>query len=218
MTLGLDGLASRDRKIGIETLLRRRRMTRTFAGGPSSSEVFAAVETALRAPSAGFAQGVHLVVLLDDDLQEFWTKSRAGDWFAERSPGVLSARYVVLVFGDASEYLDRYAQKDKAEMGLYDAARWQTPYWLVDAGMVVQNLLLLAEDERWGALFFGVHGNQQEYFEELGVPTSAHCVGAVAIGYRSAADTPSGSPVTRKRRETGDLVHIGKWTGSVSRG
>ena len=64
----------------------------------------------------------------------------------------------------------------------------------------------------------GMMDKAQEYFEELGVPTSAHCVGAVAIGYRSAADTPSGSPVTRKRRETGDLVHIGKWTGSVSRG
>lgn len=214
MTQALRGSEGRDRKVGIERLLRRRRMTRTFAGGPSSNEVIAAAGTALRAPSAGYAQGVHLVILFEDDLREFWTRSRAGDWFAKRSPGVLGARYVILVFGDASAYLDRYAQEDKVDMGLDDASRWQTPYWLVDAGMVVQNLLLLAEDERWGALFFGVHGDQREYFEGLGVPDSAHCVGAVAIGHRAASDAPSGSSVTRMRRETEDLVHIGRWSGS----
>lgn len=212
MTQDCNGSASESHKVGVERLVRRRRMTRTFAGGPPSGEVIAAAQTALRAPSAGFAQGVHLVILFDDDLQEFWTRSGAGDWFTRRSPGVLEARYVILVFGDASEYLDRYAQKDKVELGFDDASRWHTPYWLVDAGMVVQNLLLLVEDERWGALFFGVHGDQREYFEDLGVPHSAHCVGAVAIGYRSASDAPSGSPVSRKRRETREIVHLGKWS------
>lgn len=187
-------------------------MTRRFAGGPPLAEVVSIAEVSLRAPSAGFSQGVHLVVLTDSDVHEFWERSGAGSWFASRSPGVLAAPHVVLVFGDRQAYADRYALEDKRVLGFDDASRWHTPYWLVDAGMVAQNLLLLAEERRWGALFFGVHGDQQEYFSELKVPSSAQCIGAIAIGFRSDSDAPSGSPTTRSRREPSEVVHVGRWS------
>jgi nitroreductase len=195
----------------LERLVRRRRMTRRFEGGPERNELVGVLDSALRAPSAGFAQGVHVVVLSGDDGSSFWIRSGAGAWFERRSPGVVTAPHVVLVFGDRKEYVDRYSLDDKREMGFDAADRWQTPYWLVDAGMVVQNFLLLAEERQWGALFFGVFGDQQAYFRELGVPATAHCVGAIAVGYRSVLDTPSGSPTIRPRRHSDEVIHLGRW-------
>ncbi|MFM8857370.1 MAG: nitroreductase family protein [Actinomycetota bacterium] len=195
----------------LEKLLRRRRMTRRFDGGPELDELLGVLDSSLRAPSAGFSQGVHIVVLSGEDVSTFWSRSGAGAWFEQRSPGVVGAPHVLLVFGDRSEYVDRYSLDDKRELGFDSADRWQTPYWLVDAGMVVQNFLLLAEERRWGALFFGVFGDQDDYFEELGVPASAHCIGAIAVGHRSALDAPSGSPTTRARRQRDEIIHVGRW-------
>lgn len=195
----------------LSRIIRRRRMTRQFHSGPALEDIVEIAELSLRAPSAGFSQGVHLIVLTAERLQEFWDRSRAGSWFAGRAPGVLEAEHVVLVFGNRDEYLLRYAQDDKKDLGWAESDRWHTPYWLVDAGMVVQNFLLLVEERRWGALFFGVDGDQGEYFDDLGVPQAAQCVGAIAIGYRSDRDSPSGSSVTRSRRRTNEVVHIGRW-------
>lgn len=192
-------------------LLRRRRMTRTFAGGPSIEEIGALCSEALRAPSAGFSQGVHLVILRDGDLAEFWAGSGAGRWFAERSAGVLRATTVVLVCGDQQAYLERYAEPDKAGLGLDAVENWAVPYWLTDAAMVAENLLLLVEERRWGALFFGMFADGEAYLRRLGAPPTVHCIGAVAIGYRDPQDRVSGSPSRRRRDPPADHLHEGRW-------
>lgn len=186
-------------------------MTRSFAGGPTFTEISSLCAEALRAPSAGFSQGVHLVILRDEDLAEFWAGSGAGRWFAERSAGVLQATTVVLVCGDQQAYLDRYAESDKAGLGLNAAENWAVPYWLTDAAMVAENLLLLAEERGWGALFFGLHTDHEQYFGHLGLPSSAQCIGAVALGFRSAQDQGSGSPTRRGRHPSSDHLHLGRW-------
>lgn len=186
-------------------------MTRTFSGGPSSEEVRLLCAEALRAPSAGFSQGTHFVIMTDGDLRDFWTLSGAGDWFETRSPGVLGAVAVVLVCGDRQAYLDRYSEPDKAGLGLERAAAWSVPYWLTDAAMAAENLLLLIEERRWGALFFGLFGDQLLYLSNLGVPESVDCIGAVAIGFRAFEDRVSGSPTSRRRAPTADHLHAGRW-------
>lgn len=186
-------------------------MTRSFAGGPTPEEVRALCAEALRAPSAGFSQGTHLVIMTAEDLQEFWSQSGAGEWFAKRSPGVLGATSVVLVCGDRQAYLDRYSEADKAGLGLEEADDWAVPYWLTDAAMVAENLLLLIEERRWGALLFGLFENQVRYLRELGCPDAVSCIGAVAIGYRSPEDRVSGSPTRRRRQPVADHVHAGRW-------
>lgn len=186
-------------------------MTRSFAGGPTFTEISSLCAEALRAPSAGFSQGVHLVILRDEDLAEFWAGSGAGRWFAERSAGVLQATTVVLVCGDQQAYLDRYAESDKAGLGLNAAENWAVPYWLTDAAMVAENLLLLVEERRWGALFFGMFANGEAYLRQLGVPPTVHCIGAVALGYRDSQDRVSGSPSRRHRDQPADHLHEGRW-------
>lgn len=194
-------------------------MTRNFDGGPSYGELWTVCAEALRAPSAGFSQGTHLLILAEEDLKDFWATSGAERWFAGRSPGVLAAPFVILVLGDQQAYLDRYSQSDKAELGLADAQAWPVPYWLTDAAMVAQNFLLLAEERRWGALFFGLGPDQGEYLRRRGVPESTSCVGAIAVGHRSADDSQSGSPRRRVRRPADELIHRGRWlAGDRTRG
>lgn len=193
-------------------LLRRRRMTRVFSGGPAVEDLRFVCAEALRAPSAGFSQGTHLLVLTESDLEDFWSSNAADSWFSKRARGVLQATAVVLVFGDRQAYLERYGLPDKADLGLTDPEAWAVPYWLTDAAMVAQNLLLLAEERRWGALFFGLTKEHGEYLRSRQVPDTVFCIGAIAVGYRSDEDQSSGSPKSRSRHPAAEHIHQGLWS------
>lgn len=187
-------------------------MTRRFSGAGAESAVVAELlDLARRAPSAGFSQGVHFLVLGGDSLARFWDVTGAGEWFAEAQPGVLAAPVVVLPLCDPGAYTARYAEGDKAGHGLEDAANWEVPFWLTDTAMAVQNLLLLAEERGLGALYFGIFRNARVLLDELGVPARVQQVGAVALGERAADDVPSGSPLMRPRRPITDVVHHHHW-------
>lgn len=195
----------------IADIIRRRRMTRRFAGSLDTAWVEAQCDVARRAPSAGYAQGTHFLILTGDELAEFWSSSGLASWFTRRSPGVLGASAVVLVLGDRSAYTSRYSEPDKQAQGLESTEAWSTPYWLTDAAMAAQNLLLLAEDDGVGALFFGLFVESRRILDGLGVPADVDCVGAIALGPRDPADRPTGSPTRRPRRAVGDVVHRGHW-------
>lgn len=186
-------------------------MTRRFHSGPPHAELMDMCAIALRAPTAGFSQGSHLLVLTDADLSKFWKVSGAGEWFAATAPGVLDATAVVLILGDQEAYTDRYSKPDKVAHGLDQADRWVTPFWLTDAAMAAENLLLLIEEQRWGALLFGLFGDPRTVLDSFSVPESVSCVGAIAVGYRHPDDQPSGSPTTRPRRPATEVVHLGQW-------
>lgn len=186
-------------------------MTRTFSGGPTTATIIELCDLARRAPSAGFSQGAHFLVL--DEVATFFEVSGAGEWFARTSPGVLDCSHVVLVLGDPSAYTGRYSEPDKSEHGLGRADAWTTPFWLTDAAMAAQNLLLLAEDRGLGALLFGLFGDTRSCLDHFGVPDGVAAVGAIALGFRSPDDRPSGSPTRRSRRQRTDVVHVGRWGG-----
>ena len=169
------------------------------------------LETARRAPSAGFSQGVHFLVLEGDALVSFWAASGAGAWFAGTQPGVLDAPVLVVALADPAVYTARYAEADKAGHGLEDAANWPVPFWLTDTAMAVQNLLLLAEAHGLGALWFGLFRGARQALAGLGVPDGIEPVGAVALGHRAHGDAPSGSPTQRPRRAAAEVIHRGRW-------
>lgn len=187
-------------------------MTRRFAPTALPGEVLdQLLDLARRAPSAGFSQGVHFVVLTGPALARFWEITGAGEWFAAQQPGVLQAPVIVLPLADPTAYTQRYAERDKAGHGLDDAANWEVPFWLTDTSMAVQNLLLLAEERGLGALYFGIFRNARALLDELGVPAHVLQVGAVALGHRAVDDAPSGSPTARARRPAEQVVHHDRW-------
>lgn len=196
----------------LDDLLRRRRMTRRFSAEVLDlDEVMALCDLARRAPSAGFSQGSHLMVLHGESLAAFWRLSGAGDWFARTQPGVLAAPVVVVGVADPTAYVQRYGEADKAGHGLEQQQGWSVPFWLTDTAMVLQNLLLLAEDRRWGALLFGVFRDADTLLEHWGAPHTCQVVAAVALGRRADDDRPTGSPTRRARRDRAEVVHDGHW-------
>jgi nitroreductase len=187
-------------------------MTRRFSPQPLDPMlVDELLDLARRAPSAGFSQGVHFLVLRDESVRTFWSTTGAGEWFGKTQPGVLQAPVIVLPLAFALEYTGRYAEPDKQGHGLEEADNWAVPFWLTDTAMAVQNMLLLAEDRGLGALYFGIFRNADVLLRELGVPDGAQPLGAVALGHRAPEDVPTGSPSSRRRRDLTDVVHHDHW-------
>jgi nitroreductase len=195
--------------------LRRRRMVRAYdPGRPVPEDALDAITgAALRAPSAGFTQGVSLLVLDDPaGREQFWAVTADATASADRwLRGMRSAPVLLLVWTSQAAYLDRYAEPDKGSTDR-DPARWTAPYWYVDAGMASMAMLLRAVDLELAACFFGVPEDRVAAVRSaLGVPEDQLSVGVVSLGY-PAPGGAAGSPKRRTRRPREQLVHRGNWT------
>ncbi|MEO8324005.1 MAG: nitroreductase family protein, partial [Actinomycetota bacterium] len=203
--------------------VRRRRMVRRFAPEKIPDEVLISIlETAQHAPSAGFAQGLEMVVLDDPgQLNSFWElvdpQSRKR---GARRPNLdeksdVQARMpsfegdppvVVIPYSGKLHYLERYSEPDKRAFGMGTEEGWPVPYWDIDAAMGVMLMLLAAVDEGVGGWFFGIFQGEDELTRWLGVPEGFRALGAVALGYPSAEERKRGTAVTRPRRPLKDVV------------
>jgi len=191
-------------------------MVRSFADAPIGGSVLKRVlDVARRAPSAGNAQGSELLVLTDPVARaRFWNLTlpleRRGDF---AWPGLLRAPALVLPLADEAAYRARYAEPDKAGSGLAALGldeSWPVPYWLTDTAFGVMLLLLAAEAEDLGALFFVLGGDERAVFEAFGVPEHLRPIGVVALGHPDGEDPP-GRSASRARRPVPDLVHHDHW-------
>ena len=195
----------------LREVVRRRRMVRHFDPRPLSGEVLDRIlHSATRAPSAGFSQGLDLLVLEGRDaVRGFWQATADPRFATPYSNAEPPA--IVLVLSDRQAYLDRYAAPDKAGLGMDVEEGWPVPYWDMDAAMAVMLMLLTAVDEGVGAWWFGVFHGAAALLRDLGVPEGRRLVGAVALGHPAADDRPSGSARTRARRPPDQVVHRGRW-------
>jgi nitroreductase len=195
----------------LREVVRRRRMVRRFDPRPLPAGTLDRIlHSATRAPSAGFSQGLDLLVLEGPEaVRGFWaatTDPRFGTPYSSAEPPA-----IVLVLSDKQAYLDRYAAPDKAGLGMEVEEGWPVPYWDMDAAMAVMLMLLTAVDEGVGAWWFGVFHGAGALLRDLGVPEGRRLVGAVALGHPAADDRPGGSARTRPRRPLDQVVHRGRW-------
>ncbi len=191
-------------------------MTRAFRPDPVPDDLLLElVDLASRAPSAGKAQGWHLLVLTGEDTARYWDLTLP----AERRAGfrwqrLLDAPMIALPFADPAAYVARYAEPDKQRTGLGDGVdAWSTPYWMVDASMAVMTLLLAAEDVGLGALFFGVFDHEPAVRAAFGVPDGPQLLGAIALGWPADDGDVEGSgrSAGRPRRDPEEIIHRGRW-------
>jgi len=192
-------------------VLRRRRMIRSYDATRSvpADALEAILQAARRAPSAGFTQGVSLLVLsMATEREAFW--HIAADDDSRWVRGMRTAPVLITVWTSEEAYLDRYAEADKGWTDR-DPARWSAPYWFVDAGMACMAALLSAVDHDLGACFFGIPADRIPAVREaFGVPSSQLSVGVISLGYPSPAPA-MGSPTNRARKSQPEVIHRGAW-------
>lgn len=191
--------------------IRSRRMIRSFTDEAVAPEVLDTVlDLARRAPSAGNTRPWELVVLTGDQTVRYWDTTLGERRSTFRWQGLLRAPVLVVPYVRPDAYVERYAESDKAGTGL-DAGpdAWPVPYWWVDTGALVENLLLAVTAAGLGACFFGQFEHEAAVRESFSVPGDRRAAGTIAIGH-PAVDEP-GRSARRPRPPLDDIVHRGSW-------
>ena len=194
----------------------RRRMVRNYTGGPVDRAVLARiVETGRRSPSAGFSQGQAFVVVTDEADRRAIAELAGEKSYVEAGfdPWISRAPAHIAVCVSEAAYRRRYRELDKL-VGDQEI-EWPVPYWWVDAGAALQNLLLAAVDTGLAAGFLGMHA-LPGLKDLLGIPEEYTPIGVVTVGH-PAPDRPSGS-LKRGRRPDSHVIHWGRWDPEWSPG
>jgi nitroreductase len=198
-------------------VLTRRRSVRSYADRPVPREVLERVTDAavVRAPSAGFSQGLRLVVVTDSDTRrEIAVAAAEEELAAQGRPRWKAAAPVhVVVLTREDDYHDRYRRRDKLKITGGREIDWPAPYWYVDAGAAVMTLMLAAIDEGLDTAIFGV-SDHAALRELLGLPNDVQFVAVVTMGYPAAAtDEPSAgaSIFTERRKPRNEVVRWERW-------
>ncbi|MGH9194437.1 MAG: nitroreductase family protein [Acidimicrobiia bacterium] len=189
-----------------EEVIRKQRMTRRFDPRPiPPKKLRELLAKAQKAPSAGYTQGVAMLVLEGEGVDLFW-KTTAPEYVqaVEDKPPV-----IILPLASKQAYLDRYSEPDKAGTGMHKEEAWPAPYWTIDCAFASMVILLAATAEGLGCWFFGIFRSEDELLSQLEVPSEFKPIGAIALGY-PALDSKSPS-LKRGRKPFDDFVHFGRW-------
>ncbi len=181
-------------------------MVRNYTDQPVDAEAIDRIlEAGIRAPSAGFSQGQHFVVVTDVGTRSTIAEAADEAEYVARGfdPWISKAPVHIVVCADRQSYIDRYGESDKA--GTDD---WTVPYWWVDAGASLMAVLLAAVDEELAAGFLGGHSFENLH-GVLGIPRDVLIAGVVTIGH-PAPDRKSGS-LKRGRVPRDQIVHHDRW-------
>jgi len=200
-------------------LIGQRKMVRSFVRTPvNPRDLDQILRVGHAAPSAGNTRSLETLVLEGVDTELYWkTTLSEGARAAFPWPKLPDAPVLLIPYVNPSGYVDRYGEADKSQTGLgVGESAWSVPYWWVDGGAAVENMLLAAQALGLGACLFGQFEHETAVRERFGVPAHFRAVGTVAIGYGDeASDRPSTSS-QRPRRPIDEVVHRGSWNGTVA--
>jgi len=199
-----------DEQSALDRAIRARRMIRSFTDRPLHPEQLDdALDLARRAPSAGNTSAVEFIVLdTPTSVDRYWKTTLTEDKRARfRWAGLLTAPALVILSTRPGAYVERYNEPDKARPGLGQRTEaWAQPFWWIDAGMVAQNLLLIAADRGWGAALFGLFDHERAVRDAFGVPDDRRLVCTIAIGEPGEGDEP-GRSASRGRPPIDQIIH-----------
>ena len=122
-------------------------------------------------------------------------------------PWLSTAPVLVVPCADERAYRRRYTAADKGDGG---PERWDVPYWWLDLGAAVQNLLLLATEADLAAGFLGAHA-VDGLADLLDLPDGVAAAGVVTLGHRPADEPPPTTSEQRGRRDRSAVVHRDRW-------
>ena len=193
-----------------DEVIRKRRMVRHFTQEPVSPEAIERIlDAACHAPSAGYTQGQSFVVVTRPEMKAELAELCGEKEMMERGwdPWISEAPVLVVPCTSEEAYHNRYREPDKIQDDGKEI-EWPVPYWFMDVGCAVENLLLAAVDEGLAAGFAGT-GDLDALRTSLGIPGDVTPVGIIPIGH-GAPDMRSPS-LKRGRKASEDYVHREKW-------
>jgi len=166
-----------------EVVMKRRAVRRFEEGGVERAVIERIARLAQRAPSAGFSQGQRLVVVVDPERRrevaricgEAEYEPVFGPWISE-----CAAQFIPCV--SESIYHRRYQEPDKLRDDGTEID-WPIPYWWVDVGATMQNVMLGAVNEGLGCGFVGTGAaGWQELRHALRIPAEFASIGVMPVG------------------------------------
>jgi FMN reductase [NAD(P)H] len=184
-------------------------MVRAYEPEPVPREAIDRIVRSLRrAPSAGFSQGLRLVV-----VTEAGRRRRLAEIIGEES-WVGDAPVLIAVCVREDDYHDRYREADKLALTGGVEIEWPIPFWYFDAGAAAMLILLAAIDEGYASGLFGVFVEAIPAFrEELGLPDDVEIACCITIGTPAGDDEASAlsSRLTQRRRAQEEVVRWERW-------
>ncbi len=196
---------------GIVDAIRSRRMVRHFSGQPVDPAVVdELVDLARRGPRAGNTWGLDIVVCDEPASRARYWDTTLPPGRRERFgwPGLLRAPVLLVFWVDPGAYVRRYAEPDKSRTALGAGPEaWPVPYWFVDAGAAIENVLVAAPAFGLGACLFGLFEHEAAVARAFGVPDDRRGVGTVALGHpvpgRTSRSARRGPPPLERVRHRG---------------
>src|SRR4051794_29878623 len=136
-----------------DVVMKRRAVRRFEEGGVDRDVIERIARLAQRVPSAGFSQGQRLIVITDPHQRREVARIYGEDeyepifgrWISE-----CAAQFIPCV--SEAIYHRRYQEPDKMDVDGVEID-WPIPYWWVDIGATMQNVMLAAVDEVLGCGF-----------------------------------------------------------------
>lgn len=196
-------------------VLGKRRMVRRFSAEPVDRAIVERiVDAGRRAPSAGWTQGQSFIVVTEPEGRSVIARLAGEEEYTKAGfdPWISTAPVHIVVCVSEAAYRSRYSEEDKYGSDRVEEQEWPVPFWWVDAGASLQNILLAAVDEGIAAGFLGLQ-SLGGLATHLGIPDEVSPIGVVTLGH-PLPDRRSGS-LHRGRRT--DDVHWERWGGDLSR-
>lgn len=169
--------------------IRTRRSVRAYQDNPVEDEKLRAVLDAVRmAPSWANMQCWRMVVVKDRATREkIGDLSYVESYFASKGykanpskKALAGAPVVIALCADPSQ----------------SGVLWDQSYYLVDAGIAAQNLMLAARGQGLGTVFVGVY-DEEKLKELLHIPSPIRIIGLLPLGYptEEKKDGPKRKPL-----------------------
>lgn len=193
-----------------DEVIRKRRMVRNYTADPVPPDALdRIVDAGVRAPSAGYSQGMGFVVVTDPATRKSIAHLAEEEEYVASGfdPWISAAPAHIVITVSEAIYRERYREPDKLGP---DGAEidWPVPYWWVDAGAALMAVLLAAVNEGLAAGFLGVH-SMRDLAALLAIPEHQSPIGVVTVG-NPMPDRRSES-LARGRRPRAAVVHRERW-------
>lgn len=192
----------------IDVVMKRRAVRRFEEGGVDREVIERIARLAQRTPSAGFSQGQRLVVVTDPARRREIAAIAGEAGYVEMGMGPWISECAAQFIPCASEavYHRRYQEPDKL---LDDGSEieWPVPFWWIDVGATMQNVMLGAVNEGLGCGFAGA--DVEPLRAALGIPEEFSPIGVMPVG-RPIPDVRSPS-LKRGWVPFGEFAHWDRW-------